>query len=150
MKLMVRFAISIRADNRVVSEKRETGRGETYYYVESAVDGMRFGVFISLREKRIDWLRLQWLDSPIKGWDDVSEEALRDEYRLLINFVKNSVGRRPNNKSSGNRTWRFKWPSSTTCPEQAVQTKTPAFTLAFSFPLPPHLHPAHKVAYSQY
>jgi hypothetical protein len=90
-------------------EKRETGGGRTYYYVEAVADGMRFGVFIRLREKRIEWLRLQWLDSPMKGWDDVSEKAMKDEYRLLSNFVEKRVGRPPDNKRNRQRRWRFKW-----------------------------------------
>lgn len=89
-------------------EKREDAVG-TYYYTEAEVDGMRFGVFISLRQKRIDWLRFSWLDSPMKGWDDVSEKAMKDEYRLLSNFVEKSVGRPPDNKRNRQRTWRFKW-----------------------------------------
>lgn len=88
--------------------KRESGGG-TYYYVESVVNDMSFGVCIGLREKRIAWLRLDRLEKPCKGWDDVSEEATRDEYRLLWNFVKKTVGRRPNEKRDGERTWRFKW-----------------------------------------
>lgn len=89
-------------------EKREDAGG-MYYYVEAEADGMRFGVFISLREKKIEWLLLRWLDRPMKGWDDVSEKAMTDEYRLLSNFVKNKVGASPNNIKTGVRTWRFKW-----------------------------------------
>jgi len=90
-------------------EKRETGRGKLYFYVEAMLDDMRFGVFMSLRDNKLGWLRLQWLDSPIKGWDDVNEDALRDEYRLLINFVKQSVGHGPNKKGNGTRAWHFHW-----------------------------------------
>lgn len=90
-------------------EKRETGGGRPYYYVEAAADGMRFGVFIRLREKRIEWLRLSWLDSPVKGWDDVSEKAMKDEYRLLSNFVEKVVGSPPDHKKNRQRTWRFNW-----------------------------------------
>jgi hypothetical protein len=89
-------------------EKREDAVG-TYYYTEAEADGMRFGVFISLREKRIDWLRLSWLDSSMKGWDDASEKAIKDEYRLLSNFVEKRVGRPPDNKRNRQRAWRFKW-----------------------------------------
>jgi hypothetical protein len=46
-------------------EKREDAAG-MYYYVEAEADGMRFGVFISLRDKRIEWLLLRWLDRPMK------------------------------------------------------------------------------------
>jgi hypothetical protein len=90
-------------------EKRENGRGKTYYYVESVADGMRFGVFITLREKRIDWLRLSWLDSTMKGWDDVSEKAVKDEYRLLLDLVEKMAGGPPDNKRNRQCTWRFKW-----------------------------------------
>jgi hypothetical protein len=90
-------------------EKRETGGGRTYYYVEAASSAFRFGVFIRLREKRIEWLRLHWLDSLMKGWDDVSEKAMKDEYRLLSDFVEKLVGRPPDNKRNRQRTWRFKW-----------------------------------------
>jgi hypothetical protein len=91
-------------------EKREDGAG-TYYYVESVADGMRFGVFIRLREKKIHWLVLHWLDGPCtsKGWDGVSEKALKDEYRQLLNFVEKSAGSPPANKRNRQRTWRFKW-----------------------------------------
>lgn len=65
---------------------------------------MRFGVFISLREKNIDWLRLSWLDSPVKGWDDASEGVMKNEYRLLSNFVEQTIGGPPDNK--GNRSVR--------------------------------------------
>jgi hypothetical protein len=91
-------------------EKREDGAG-TYYYAESVADGMRFGVFIRLREKRIQWLVLHWLDGPCtsKGWDGVSEKALKDEYRLLLNFVEKWAGGPPDNKRNRQRTWCFKW-----------------------------------------
>ncbi|MBQ5949682.1 hypothetical protein [Massilia sp. ST3] len=90
-------------------EKREIGGGRIYYYVEAQADNMRFGVFISLREKKIDWLRLSWLDSPVKGWDDASEDTMKNEYRLLSNFVEKTVGSPPDNKGNRKRTWRFKW-----------------------------------------
>jgi hypothetical protein len=90
-------------------EKRKTGRGEIYYYVEAEADCMRFGVFISLEERRIEWLRLHWLDSPMKGWDDVSENSMMDEYRLLSDLVKKQVGAPPDNRRTATRTWRFKW-----------------------------------------
>lgn len=99
--------LSILADEGLI-EKREDAGG-MYYYVEAEADGMRFGVFISLRDKRIEWLLLRWLDRPMKSWDDVSEKAMTDEYRLLSNFVKKQVGAPPNNTRTGTRTWRFKW-----------------------------------------
>lgn len=90
-------------------EKRRTGRGEIYYYVEAEAACIRFGVFISLREKRIEWVRLHWLDSPMKSWDDVSEKLMMDEYRMLSDLVKNQVGTPPDNRRTATRTWRFKW-----------------------------------------
>jgi len=89
-------------------EKREDAGG-MYYYVETEVGGMRFGVFVSLREKRIEWLLLRWLDRPMQGWDDVSEKAMIDEYRLLSNFVKERIGSPPGNVKTGTRTWRLEW-----------------------------------------
>jgi hypothetical protein len=89
-------------------EKR-VDAGGPYFYAESMSDGMRFSVFLSLRNKGIEWLRLHWLDSPIKGWDDVSETAMKNEYCLLSNFVEKVVGRPPDNKGNRKRTWRFKW-----------------------------------------
>lgn len=90
-------------------EKRTTGRGETYYYVEAEADYMRFGVFISMMGKRIEWLRLHWLDSPMKGWDDVSEKLMMDEYRLLSDLVKKLVGAPPDNRRTATRTWHLNW-----------------------------------------
>jgi len=91
-------------------EKREDGVG-SYYYVETLADNMRFGVFIRLSEKRILRLVLRWLDGPCtsKGWDDVSEKALKEEYCLLLNFVEKMVGGPPDNKRDRQRTWRFAW-----------------------------------------
>jgi hypothetical protein len=72
---------------------------------------MKFGIFISLKEKRIDYIALRWLDGPCtsKGWDGVSEKALKEEYRLLLNFVEQRVGCPADNKKNRQRTWRFKW-----------------------------------------
>jgi hypothetical protein len=89
-------------------ERREDAGG-MYYYVEVQEDAMRFGVFISLREKNIEWLLLRWLDRPIKSWDDASEKAMTDEYHLISNFLKKHIGASPNNIITGTRTWRFKW-----------------------------------------
>ena len=94
--------------NEGLLEKREDGGG-IYYYVEAAEADMRFGVFISLRDKRMEWLRLHWLDSPMKGWDDVSENGVKNEYQLLLNFVENAVGGPPDSKKGRQRTWHFKW-----------------------------------------
>lgn len=91
-------------------EKREYSGG-IYYYVDHVAHDMRFGIFISLKEKRIDYIALRWLDGPCtsKGWDDVSEKALKEEYRLLLNLIEKSVGRPPDNKRDRQRTWRFTW-----------------------------------------
>ena len=89
-------------------ERREDAGG-MYYYVEAEEDAMRFGVFISLREKNIEWLLLRWLDRPIKSWDDASEKAMTDEYHLISNFLKKQIGASPKNIRTGTRTWRFKW-----------------------------------------
>jgi hypothetical protein len=78
---------------------------------------MRFSVFISLREKRINWLRLHWLDSPIKGWGDVSEKSMKDEYCVLSNFVEKTVGGPPDSKKNRKRTWRLKWGQLEVCYE---------------------------------
>jgi hypothetical protein len=90
-------------------EKRKSARGEIYYYVETVADGMRFGVFISLREKKIEWLRLSWLDSAMKDWDDIGDKALKDEYHMLLDLVEKSVGRPPDNKKIRQRIWCSKW-----------------------------------------
>lgn len=45
----------------------------------------------------------------MKGWDDVSEKAMKDEYRLLSDFVEKLVGRPPDNKRNRQRTRSFKW-----------------------------------------
>ena len=95
------------AENGLI-ERREDAGG-MYYYVEAQKDGIRFGVFISLREKSIEWLLFRWLDRPMKSWEDVSEKAMTDEYRLLSNFMKNQIGVRPNNIRTGARTWCLKW-----------------------------------------
>lgn len=91
-------------------EKREYSGG-IYYYVDHVAHDMRFGIFISLKEKRIDYIALRWLDGPCtsKGWDEVSEKALKEEYRLLLNLIEKSVGRPPDNKRDRQRTWRFTW-----------------------------------------
>ena len=91
-------------------EKREYSGG-IYYYFEYAVHDMRFGVFISLKDKRIDYIALRWLNGPCtsKGWDDVSEKALKEEYCRLLNFVEKRVGRPPDNKRDERSAWRFAW-----------------------------------------
>lgn len=89
-------------------EKREDAAG-TYYYVENDAAELRFGIFISLQKKKIDWVRMSWLDSPVKGWDDVHDKAMIDEYCMLTNFIQREVGRPPDNKGNRKSTWRFKW-----------------------------------------
>ena len=91
-----------------VIERRKDTIG-TYYYLEDESQSMRFGVFISLRERKIDWVRFNWLDSPCKEWEDVSEKAMMDEYRLLSNFLENDVGGVPDSKANRKTTWRFNW-----------------------------------------
>jgi len=71
---------------------------------------MRFGVHISPGDEKIGCLALYWLDGPCtsKGWDGASEEALRQEFRLLLKFLQKAGGR-PDDKGERQRTWRFKW-----------------------------------------
>ena len=78
------------AERNVIEKRKGPSNGEPYFYVEDVVGSMRFGIVMSLREKRIEWFLLRWLDGPCtsKGWDDVSEKALKDEYRSLLNFVE--------------------------------------------------------------
>ncbi|WP_332876313.1 hypothetical protein [Massilia sp. S19_KUP03_FR1] len=92
-----------------VEKRRDPGGGEPYFYAEAVADGMRFGIFISLRDRKIDWLRLSWLDSSMKGWDDVSEKAVKGEYRILLGLIEKLVGRPPDNKKDRLRSWRLKW-----------------------------------------
>jgi len=90
-------------------EKRETGGGRIYYYVEAMSDNMRYGISIRLKDKMIEWLRLSWLDSSMKGWADVSEKAMKHEYRLLSIFLEKEIGRPPDRKKNRQRTWHFRW-----------------------------------------
>jgi hypothetical protein len=87
-------------------EKRQDA-GDMYYYAEAERDKMRFGVFISLIESRIEWILLRWLDRPMKSWDDISEKTLQDEYRLISSFVEKRIGRSPDSKKNRQRTWRL-------------------------------------------
>jgi len=93
----------------LIEKRKDPGKGPDYFYVETVASGLRFGAIISLREKNIDYILFRWLDSPMKDWDDVSEKALRDEYRLLLNFVEKTVGGPPDNRKNRQCTWRFKW-----------------------------------------
>ncbi|WP_426196941.1 hypothetical protein [Massilia sp. DWR3-1-1] len=92
-----------------VEKRRDPDGGEPYFYVEAVADGMRFGIFISLRARKIDWIRLSWLDSSMKGWGDVSENAVKGEYRLFLNLIEKMVGRPPDNKKDKLRSWDLKW-----------------------------------------
>ena len=89
-------------------EKRKDAIG-TYYYLEDEADGMKFGIIISLKEEKIQWLRLHWLGSSMKGWVDVSVTEVKNEFHLLLNLVKKIVGRPPDIKKNREHTWRFKW-----------------------------------------
>jgi hypothetical protein len=89
-------------------EKRKDAIG-TYYYLEDEADGMKFGIIISLKEEKIQWLRLHWLGISMKGWDDVSVTEVKNEFHLLLNLVKKIVGRPPDIKKNREHTWRFKW-----------------------------------------
>jgi hypothetical protein len=89
-------------------EKRKDAVGN-YYYVEDEAGGMRFKVIISLREKKIQWLRLHWSNSLMKGWNDVSVKGVKNEYHLLLNLVEKIVGRPPDIKKNREHTWSFKW-----------------------------------------
>lgn len=100
--------LNVLAAERLI-EKREMPGGRPYFYLEAVEDGMRFGVFIRLRAKRIEWILLRWLDRPITGWDNASEKAMTDEYHLISNFVKKHVGTTPDSKKTGTREWRLKW-----------------------------------------
>jgi len=100
--------LNILAEEGLV-EKREMIAGKHHFYVEAVEDGMRFRVFIRLREKRIEWILLRWLDRPITGWDNASEKAMTDEYHLISNFVKKHVGTAPDSRKTGTRGWRLKW-----------------------------------------
>lgn len=97
------------AEKGLIEKRKGPGNGKDYFYAEAIAEDQRFGLIISLRNKKIDYILLRWLDSPMKGWDDVSEKALKDEYRLLLNFVEKSVGGPPDINSNRKRTWRFKW-----------------------------------------
>lgn len=99
------------ADKGSIEKRKGGGANGTYFYVEVEDGGMRFGIFVSLRGEKIEWLLLRWLDGPCtsKGWDGVSETALRDEYRRLLNFVEERSGVPPNHKKNRERRWRFNW-----------------------------------------
>lgn len=54
-------------------DKRRSGRGTDYYYLESFADNVRFGIFITPIAEQIEWIRLSWLDSAMENWDEISE-----------------------------------------------------------------------------
>lgn len=86
-----------------LNERRpEPNGGSHYFYFETTMQELIFEVIVSLREKRIDWILLRWLDGPCtsKGWDDVTEKALTDEYRFLSNFVQDSIKRPPDHRKN--------------------------------------------------
>lgn len=89
-------------------EKRHDNIG-TYYYLENETNGMRFAVFVGTREEKVNWIRLSWLDSPVKCWKDVSDKAMIDEHRLLLNVIENEIGKLPDSKSTRKNTWSLKW-----------------------------------------
>lgn len=97
------------AEKGLIKKRKEPGKDGVYFYVETVTEGIRFGVSISLHHREVDYILLRWIDSPMKGWDDASEKALKDEYGLLLNFVENNVRRPPDNKKNRQRTWRLKW-----------------------------------------
>jgi hypothetical protein len=98
------------SEEGLVEKRKDPGGGEPYFYVDAIEEGMRFGIIISLRDRKIEWVLLRWLDGPCtsKGWDGISEKALKDEYHQLLNFVEKRVGGQPSKKSR-QRTWRLKW-----------------------------------------
>jgi len=99
--------LDVLADRGLI-EKRENP-GDLRYHLESEADRLRFAVSISVRDDRIEWLLLRWLDSPMKSWDDVTKQLVTDEYRLLSSFVKRQVGARADSKRFRTRTWHVKW-----------------------------------------
>jgi hypothetical protein len=103
--------LSALTEEGLIKKRKDPGGGEPYFHAEAVAESMKFGVTISLREKRIEWLLLRWLDGPCtsKGWDGVSEKALKEEYRMLSKFVEQRVGGPPDNKRNRQRMWRFKW-----------------------------------------
>jgi len=101
--------LNVLAEEGLIEKQEDGNRTGNSYYVEATCEGLRLGGFICLRERRIEWILLRWLDSVMKGWEDVSEKRMIDEYRLLSNFVKDKVGAPPNNKKTGTRTWYVKW-----------------------------------------
>jgi hypothetical protein len=104
------------AEEGLVEIRTSPAGGTAHFYAEVMTDGMRFGVTVCPRQEKIDWLVLHWLDGPCtsKGWDGVSEEALRQEYRLLLRFLQMAAGS-PDEKSERQRTWYFKWGRAELC-----------------------------------
>lgn len=98
-------------ENRLVEKRNDLSGGAPYFYFETIEKDMRIGVTISMIKENVEWILLRWLDGPCtsKGWDDVSEKGLKDEYRTLINFVEKKAGRAPDSKKNWQCAWRFNW-----------------------------------------
>lgn len=95
------------ANENVIEKRRDFGG--LYYYFESETEDLRFKGFISLKEQKIKWILLRWRDSSNRSWDDASEEAMIEEYRMISNFIKKKIGASPNKSKTGTRSWRLKW-----------------------------------------
>lgn len=89
--------------------KRNVHKAKPDYYFEVIQDDMRLGVFVRIRGEKIEWILLRWLDRPMKGWEDVSERAMANEYHLISNYIKTHVGGPPDSKKMGSRSWRLGW-----------------------------------------
>jgi len=99
------------AEQGLIEKRTDAGGGLRYFYVEIVAEGMRFGVSISVQDKKTCSLALHCLDGPCtgKGWDGVSDELLREEYRLLLRLVQKNGGGLPDNKQESQSTWHFEW-----------------------------------------
>lgn len=95
------------ADKGLIERRRDAVG--TYYYVEDDTGSMRFSVTVSLTGKNIQQVRLHWLDSSMKSWNDVSEEGVKNEYHMLSNFVKKIIGRPPDTRRKRQHVWRLSW-----------------------------------------
>lgn len=99
------------AEQGLIEKRKDPDNEGNYFYLEAVGDSMRFSVIISFLNKRVEWFLLRWLDGPCtsKGWDEVNEKSLKDEYHVLSNFVENMFGGPPDNKKNRKRTWRANW-----------------------------------------
>lgn len=109
--------ISINSDFKYLETLAKTGEiekrkirneSDPYYYIE-VNDGLRFGVFVSMKRKKIEWLQLRWLDRPTRGWEDVNEKKLQDEYCFLLRFVEEKIGRPHDSKKNWRKIWFCEW-----------------------------------------